>query len=65
MDALKAEQALTDVKLTRRQLRDPPEPRAPKWIKFDRRLQKIVEDFDTYTDVLEFLSAIGNLTMLS
>ena len=65
LDALKAEQALTDVKLTRRQLRDPPEPRAPKWIKFDRRLQKIVEDFDTYTDALEFLSAIGNLTMLS
>ena len=30
LDALKAEQALTYVKLTRRQLRKPPEPRAPK-----------------------------------
>ena len=51
LDALKAEQSLTDNKLIRRQMRELPEPRASKWIKFDQKLQKIVEDFITYTDV--------------
>ena len=41
---------------------------ASKWInfKYDQKLQKINEDFDTYsyTDVLEFLSAIENLTIM-
>ena len=41
LDALKSEQALTDQKLARRKLRQLPEPRAPKWIKYDQRLQNI------------------------
>ena len=62
LDALKAEQSLTDNKLIRRQMRELPEPRASKWIKFDQKLQKIVEDFDAYADVL---AAIGNFTISS
>ena len=41
LGTLKSEQALTDQKLARRKLRQIPEPRAPKWIKYDQRLQNI------------------------
>ena len=64
LDALKSEQALTDQKLARRKLRQLPEPRAPKWINYDQRLQKIVDDFESYTNVLDYLEAVGNMTML-
>ena len=64
LDALKSEQALTDQKLARRKLRQLPEPRAPKWINYDQRLQKIVDDFESYTHVLDYLEAVGNMTML-
>ena len=46
-------------------MREQPERRGSKWIKFDQKLQKIVEDFYTYTDVLDFLAAIGKLTISS
>ena len=64
LDALKSEHALTDQKLARRKLRQLPEPRAPKWINYDQRLQKIVDDFESYTNVLDYLEAVGNMTML-
>ena len=40
------------------------QPRAPKWIKYDQRLQKIADDFESYTNVLDYLEAVGNMTML-
>ena len=40
------------------------QPRAPKWIKYDQRLQKIADDFVSYTNVLDYLKAVGNMTML-
>ena len=40
------------------------QPRAPKWIKYDQRLQKIADDFESYTNVLDYLKAVGNMTML-
>ena len=64
LDCLKAEQALTDVKKTKRDGRELPEPRAPKWIRYDRQLQRIVDDYDNYSNPMDFLKAIGNLTML-
>ena len=64
LDALKSEQALTDQKLAQRKLRQLPEPRAPKRIKYDQRLQKIADDFESYTNVLDYLEAAGNMTML-
>ena len=41
-NCLKAEQALTDVKKTNRDGRELPEPYAPKWIRYDQQLQRIV-----------------------
>ena len=58
LECLKAEQSLTDVKLTRRLLRQPPEKRAAKWIKYDQRLQTIVDSYDDY-DILDFLKVVG------
>ena len=37
---------------------------APKWIKYDQRLQKIADDFESYTNVLDYLEAVCNMTML-
>ncbi len=64
LHCLKAEQALTDVKLAKRLTRERPEPRAPKLIRYDERLQRIVESYDDYTNVLDFLKAVGSMTML-
>ena len=63
LDALKSEQALTDQKLARVKLRQLPEPRAPKWIKYDQRLQKIADYIKSYTNVLDYLEAVGNMTI--
>ena len=64
LDCLKAEQALTDVKLAKRLMRERPEPRAPKWIRYDQQLQRIVDSYDDYSNILDFLKAIGSMTML-
>ena len=40
------------------------QPRAPKWIKYDQRLQKIADEFESYTNVLDYLEVVGNMTML-
>ena len=64
LDCLKAEQALTDLKKANRDGREIPEPRAPIWIHYDQQLQNIVDDFDNYTNPMDFLKAIGNSTML-
>ena len=63
LDALKSEQAFTDQKLARRKLHQLPEPRAPKWIKYDQRLQKIADYFESYTNVLDYLEVVGNMTI--
>ena len=59
LECVKKEQALTDLKianiLTRR-----PFKRAAKWVKFDEDIQRIVDDYDNYGDVTEFLTAIGS-----
>ena len=55
--------ALTDQKLARKKLRQLLEPRAPKWIKYDQRLQKIADYFESYANVLDYLEAVGNMTI--
>ena len=62
LDCLKSEQDLTDVKLTKRLLREPPKPRAPKWIRFDQQI-RIVDSYDDYTSIIDYLRAVGCLTM--
>ena len=60
LDCLKAEQDLTYVKLTKKLCRERPEPRTAKWIKYDQRLQAIVDAYDEY-DVLDYLKVIGSM----
>ena len=61
LDCLKSEQDLTDVKITKKMMKLSPEPRAPKWVRYDVQLQKILEAYDDYNDVLDFLSVVGNM----
>ncbi|KAL5249853.1 hypothetical protein ACHWQZ_G015797 [Mnemiopsis leidyi] len=63
LDCLKAEQSLTDVKITKRLMCEAPDPRAPKWIRYDQRLQRLVNNYDDFSDPKDYLRAIGCLTM--
>ena len=60
LDCLKKEQNLTDVKMTQHLMRQPPPPRARKWIIYDEKLKRIVDDFESY-DLVDYLTAIGNV----
>ena len=51
---------LTDVKMTQHLMRQPPPPRARKWIIYDEKLKRIVDDFESY-DLVDYLTAIGNV----
>ena len=64
IDCLRAEQALTDARHTKRLLRERPEPRTPKWVRYDQHLQRIVGAYDDESDKIDFLKAIGNRTMV-
>ena len=55
IDCLRAEQALTDARHTKRFLRERPEPRAPKWVRYDQNLQRIVDAYDDYSDKMDYL----------
>jgi hypothetical protein len=61
LDCLKAEQDLTDLKMTKRMMRERPEPRAPKWVRYEAQLQRIVESYDDYSNTLDFLKVVGNM----
>ena len=61
LDTIKAEQSLTDVKLAKRLCREGPAPRQKKWVKYDQKLQTIVEDYDNFDSVLEYLDVVGTL----
>ena len=61
LDALKLEQSLTDLKITQHLMRQPLEPRQPKWIRFDQRLNAVIENYDEYDDILTYLKVIGCL----
>ena len=61
IDCLKAEQDLTDLKMTRRLMQEDPEPRRPKWIQYETQLQKILQRFNMYADPIDFLTAVGNM----
>ena len=59
LECIKREQALTDVKITNILTRRPFK-RAAKWEKFDLEIQRIVDDYDNFGDVTEFLKAVGS-----
>ena len=60
LDCVKDEQDLTDVKLTKKLHKESPEPRADKWIKYDQKLQRIIDAYDDYA-ILDFLKVVGNM----
>ena len=62
LDSLKLEQALTDEKIAKRLNRDAPPPRIPKWIKYDEDLDKIVNSYDSYSTVMDYLKAVAAKT---
>ena len=47
-----------------RSLRERPEPRAPKWVRYDEHLQRIVDTYEDYSDKMDYLKAIGNRMMI-
>jgi hypothetical protein len=58
LEALKLEQAFTDVKITKHLTREAPEPRQKKWIKFDQQLNTMIENYEDY-EILDYLKVIG------
>ena len=63
LDCVKAEQSLTDLKKTKKIMKERPEQRAARWIHYDRRIQELVDDYQNYANKMNFLKAIGHLTM--
>ena len=45
-------------------LREPPEPRAAKWVRYDQQLQRNRDSYDYYSDKMNYLRAIGNRAIL-
>ena len=62
LDCLKLEQAITDTKIASFLNRDDPPRRQSKWIKYDERLDRVINSYDRYTDVMEFLTVVAALT---
>ena len=50
---------LGDMKNTKQIMKEGPEQRAARWIYYDRRIQ----DYQNYANKINFLQAIGNLTI--
>ena len=55
---VQSQQFLTYVKLTK-QLH-----RAAKWLKYDKNLQRVVQKFYDYSNCMDYLKAVGTMTML-
>ena len=61
LQCLKNEQNITDVKMTKLMMRESPEPRSAKWRKYDEKLQAIIQKFDSYPTILDFLKCTSCL----
>ena len=57
LDKLKLEQALTDAKMTKKQMREAPARRERKCIQLDDRIQQFVDHYET----MDYLKFLGNL----
>ena len=62
LDCLKLEQAITDTKISRYLNREPAPRRQAKWIRYDERLERVINDYDSYADVMEFLKVVAAMT---
>ena len=64
LDCLKAEKSLTDMKKKTKQImKERTEQRAARWVHYDRRIKELVDDYQNYANNINFLKAIGHLTM--
>ena len=61
LQCLKNEQNITDVKMTKLMIRESPEPRSAKWRKYDEKLQAVIQKFDSYPTILDFLKCASCL----
>ena len=61
LQCLKNEQNIADVKMTKLMMRESPEPRSAKWMKYDEKLQTIIQTFDSYPIILDFLKCTSCL----
>ena len=53
---------MTDLKKTKKIMKERPEQRAARWIHYDRRIQELVDDYQNYANKMNFLKAIGHIT---
>ena len=54
--------AITDHKISCHLNRDPPPRRQAEWIKYDERLGRVIDNYDNYGDVMEFLKVVAAMT---
>ena len=60
LEVLKDEQVFTDVKLTKYNHREDPEPRKKKWVNLDNRLSTFAETYEI-EEMLDYMKYIGNV----
>ena len=60
IDAVKDEQAITDIKASRYLMKYDPEPRKPASIKRDEQLMKIVKSYYDFGSTVDFLNCIAS-----
>ena len=63
LDVLKKEQDLTDWKIAQKMMRYPPPTQQRKWRLYDERLSTIIDSYDSYTNRLDYLKAVGSMVM--
>ena len=61
LKALKREDTLTFVKKVKMMNREAPPLQPKKWRLYNQRLDAVVEDYDNYTDPLDYLKCVGEL----
>ena len=62
LQCLKNEQNITDVKIM---MRESPEPRAAEWRKYDEKFQAVIQKFDSYPTILDFLKCTSCKFMMN
>ena len=62
MECLKLKQAITDTKMASFLNGDDPSRRQKKWIKYDERLDRVINAYDDYHDLMVYLDVVANMT---
>ena len=62
LDNLKLEQALIDKKIIMHLNHMTPPPIIPKWIKYDEDLDRVINSYDSYNSVMDYLKVVAAMT---